>query len=101
MVIGCPQSARLLNRCDASAKSRTALIFLARETVSGLPLSSSVEPPSRLDTLLNASPIFTPFLNFRRISLRFEQSTNACDCFLRAAHALIIVAEAEGLGTGG
>jgi hypothetical protein len=73
-LLGCPYGARLLNRYDASAKSRTALTVLARETVSGLPLSPLVKPPSRLDTLLNASP--TLFLSFRRVSLRFGQSTS-------------------------
>ena len=73
-LLGCPHGARLWNRSDAPAKSRTALTVPARETVSGLPLSPSVEPPSRLDTLLNACP--TLLLSFRRISLRFGQSTS-------------------------
>ena len=45
-LLGCPHGARLLNLCDASAKSSTALTVLARDTMSGLPLLPSVEPPS-------------------------------------------------------
>ncbi|KAJ5865192.1 uncharacterized protein N7529_007108 [Penicillium soppii] len=63
------------NRYGASAKSSTALTVLARETMSGLPLLPSIEPPSRLDTLLNASP--ASLLNSLRMSLRFGQFTSS------------------------
>jgi hypothetical protein len=33
-LLGCPRGARLRNHCDASAKSKTVLTVLTRETVS-------------------------------------------------------------------
>lgn len=56
MFLGSPHGARLLNFCDASAKSSKALAVLAS------------------DTLLNASP--ASLLNLRRTSLTFGQSTS-------------------------
>jgi hypothetical protein len=74
----------LLNLCDASPESSTALTVLARETMSGLSLLPSAEPPSRLDTLLNTSS--TSILSFRRIFLRFGQSTSTCVTVSCAPH---------------
>jgi hypothetical protein len=73
-MLGRPCGARPRNLCDASAKSSTALTVLAREMVSGLPLSPCFEPPSRLGTLLNASP--TSLRNSLRSSLNLGQSTS-------------------------
>ena len=50
----CPHGARLRNRCDASAKSRTASTVLARGAV-----LFSRGPPRRAGMLLNASPTFS------------------------------------------
>jgi hypothetical protein len=64
---------RLLNLCDASAKSSTVLTVLARDTMSGLPLLPLVEPLSRLDTLLNEAlqrfpKLVSPLILFDTIS---------------------------------
>ncbi|KAH1523424.1 hypothetical protein KXX21_009246 [Aspergillus fumigatus] len=71
--------------CETQLRDHPAATVLARETVSGLPFLPLVEPPSRLEALLNASP--TSLRNFLRISLKFGQSTNTWVTVSCAPHA--------------